>query len=136
MGSFVHRGALVELIRQSSMLDKVESALQPLFEYAQIVAAFELKNEAARVKNAGSAADTQSALESIDRARTAKHNACIAALSKLNKLAELAGTPPVFVGCELNGDNRKEIAHAIFAFAAQELVAADIQNGQSGQLTK
>lgn len=75
-------------------------------------------------KNAYDTKDYQTMIENLDSSRTNSHNAVIANVSMLNRLAELSGQPPVYEGIvSKERPYRREIANAVLELA-QEIILA------------
>lgn len=68
-------------------------------------------------------ADYQSLVSSLDSGRTISHNAVIVNVSMLNRLAELAGQPPIYEGViSKERPYRREVANAVLEFV-QEVIS-------------
>ena len=100
------------------MIDLIVDALDSFERYHQAIYTQELKQKLHQAK----AIDDETFREeypAMDRVRTTCHNAVIANVSILNRLAEQVGLPPVYDGTvSEERPFRTELADAILAFAA------------------
>lgn len=115
----INSNSVYAMMQHDDYVGDVMFALQSLYNYVQCVAEFEQKRLLIRTQFEEIDADNyRKEEESVDRARTVKHDAAIGFLSMLNRVAKMMNLEPVYLG-EVEAENRKNIAASIYEFAKE-----------------
>ena len=101
------------------MIELIIEALESFEQYHEAIYALEIR----RKLYAGGAMESDTYREEIparDKTRTARHNAVLAQVNILNRMAEMAGFPLFYDGL-VSGERpyRREVANAVLAFVEQ-----------------
>ena len=120
----MNRKALNDLIRSckddAELLKEVRDALLSFEEYHTAIYKMETKRKI--LEGTMDARQFQEEITSLDRARTDCHNAVLANVSMLNRLAEMQGLPPVYDGTVSEKQPfRRQVADAVLGYV-QEVI--------------
>ena len=115
----MNRNALEALIRSckndSELLEILQDALLSFEEYHQAIYSMEIKKHL--LSGTMDALQYQEDVRNMDQLRTNRHNAVIANVSMLNRMAEQAGLPPVYDGViSREQPYRRQIADAVLGY--------------------
>jgi len=120
----INRQILDLLIENSKkdpeLLEAVRDALKSFEEYHTAIYSMETRKKL--LNGTAEAQIYQSEVADMDRRRTNCHNAVLANVSMLNRMAAMAGLPPVYDGV-ISRDHpyRRQVADAVLAFV-QEII--------------
>ena len=115
----MNRKALEDLIQvckfDSELLEIIEDALRSFEEYHTAIYSMEIRKRL--LSGTVEVQQFQEEVGNMDQQRTSRHNAVIANISVLNRLAEQSGLPPVYDGV-ISRDQpyRRQIADAVLNY--------------------
>ena len=120
----MNRKALNDLIRSckddAELLKEVRDALLSFEEYHTAIYKMETKRKI--LEGTMDARQFQEEITSLDRARTDCHNAVLANVSMLNRIAAMYGLPPVYDGTVSEKQPfRRQVADAVLGYV-QEII--------------
>ena len=100
----------------SECLEMIFQCVQSFADYHSAIFEMEVKREIFRNSGIGSEA-YQDMVSTLDRTRTANHNAVLASVSILNRIAEKSNVAPIYEGV-VSEDRpyRREVADAVLAY--------------------
>ena len=98
-------GRLISFVSDPELAEAVIDAVNSCAEYVAGVVDMEIKTTLAAKRYEGN--DYQEAVMIYDADRSRKHNAAIANIKMMNRIAEAAGMSPIYTG---DPDNRIQIA--------------------------
>ena len=115
----MNRKTLEELIRIYRDDPELTEAIQDTFlsfeEYHTAIYSMEIRKKI--LSGAADAAQYREEISGMDRTRTNRHNAVLANVSMLNRMAEQAGLPPVYDGIvSEERPYRRQVADAVLAY--------------------
>lgn len=115
----MNRKALEDLIQvcksDSELLEIIEDALRSFEEYHTAIYSMEIRKR--MLSGTVEVQQVQEEVGNMDQQRTSRHDAVIANISVLNRLAEQSGLPPVYDGV-ISRDQpyRRQIADAVLNY--------------------
>ena len=120
----MNRRALEELIRScredAELLTAIRDALLSFEDYHSAIYAMETKRKI--MEGTMDPGQFQVEITQLDRTRTACHNAVLANVSMLNRIAEMQGLPPVYDGIVSEKQPfRRQVADAVLGYV-QEII--------------
>ena len=120
----MNRKSLDELIRMSKddseLLEAIQDALLSFEEYHNAIYTMETKRKI--LAGTMDVRQFQEEISSMDRTRTVRHNAVLANVSMLNRMAERANLPPVYDGIISEKQPfRRQVADAVLDYV-QEII--------------
>ena len=119
---FINQVIIDEIINTNNdYSSKVNSFIDNIFSYAAFIMKEQNMIALAKVE-AYDTQDYQDRIKKIDNSRKIKHDAAIAALSVLNRMADNLNLEKVYNGpIDYNNETRGDIAHCIIEYAKENL---------------
>ena len=118
----INRAALKDLIRQCrsdpDLAEAVRDALLSFEDYHRAIYTMEIRKKL--LQDAADPQQYREEVSALDRKRTACHNAVLANVNMLNRMAAQAGLPPVYDGTVSEDQPfRRQVADAVLSFVRE-----------------